>query len=258
MSADLNTEIRIQGNKDDVLNVLKVLRLYHKGKEKVYIDIVNVSFNNKKYEIREGTKDTELEKITKTNLKTPKSDDVPFMEIEFGGPWGRFETPASSGIFEALADVAGEATFSGQTTGFVTGADVTTKVNYSEHKLKITECYVPNEAYGDNYIECFKNNISASKFARTFKLDKINDEFVYNEFISDFLVEDPLLEYTNFEEFKDFWNLEGAISCKIKDESEFIDCLNKYRELSIPLMDDVREQLAKECTETFTYMPKDK
>ena len=255
MAADLNTNITVQGTPEELFKILKVLKSYNNGNNKVYIDMVKVSGSNKTFRIDQKTNDDTLKNIATFYGRPDVTKDSPEMLVEFGGPWGKFGDPVESGIYEALADVADNAFFSGTTTGFVVGADVTTTAIYQAGKLEMRDCYIPNEAYTETYIDKFKEKIPFKKFLNVFSLRNVSDEFLYDDFISSFIVPDEKLENLPFDEFVEFWEEEAN---DIQSPADYEELLERYRKLPIPLFEEVVNQLEKDCTDTIIYDPKNK
>ena len=255
MSADLNTVITAQGTPEELYEILKVIKMYNNRKRKIYIDSARVSGSKKHFQVDCDTNDKTLKSIATFYGRPEITKNSPEIKIEFGGPWGEFGDPGESGLYEALADVAGNAFFTTITTGFVTGADVTVTATYKNGTMEMTDCYIPNEAYTETYIDKFKENIPFKKFLNAFSLRNVSDEFLYDDFISNFIVPDEKLEDLPFDEFVEFWEDEAV---DIQSPADFEELLERYRKLPIPSYEKVVNQLKKDCTDTVIYDPKNK
>ena len=137
----------------------------------------------------------------------------------------------------------------------MTGADVTVTATYKSGTMEMTDCYIPNEAYTETYVEKFKEKIPFKKFLNVFSLRNVSDEFLYDDFISNFIVPDEKLEDLPFDEFVEFWEDEAV---DILSPADFEELLERYRKLPIPSYEKVVNQLEKDCTDTVIYDPKNK
>jgi len=198
MSADLNTSITLRGEKDDLLEMLKVLRAFETkthdrqtGHYYGYIEMVKVSGNSKT---------CKPERLDDLDLQEFLSKAGNELTVEASGPWGRFAHPEETELFEALADAAPNAFFDGNISGFVTGADVGHYGRLENGLLCLENYYRANEDNIDAYIKYLKKKISRLKFCKLFKIDK--DEFDmerYNMFIKEAIDYDfPDIDYDTF------------------------------------------------------------
>ena len=108
------------------------------------------------------------------------------LQVEAAGPYGYFFVLSDVGLFEALADAAPGAKFSGRSWGFNTGADLSLDAELIDNKLFLSESNVPNEAVPEAYYSYVVEKLPFDKFCELFKVDKSEfDEDSYEEFIYD-------------------------------------------------------------------------
>ena len=177
MSADFGTEITVEGNAEELFAVLEILRMFTSGKNNGYIFgyIFGVRINGTDLENLSGEKTEEFLKAARGKL-----------EVAAEGPFGHFFVLSDVGLFEALADAAPGAKFSGRSWGFNTGADLSLDAELIDNKLFLSESNVPNEAVPEAYYSYVVEKLPFDKFCELFKVDKSEfDEDSYEEFIYD-------------------------------------------------------------------------
>lgn len=252
MSADLNTVISIQGNQEELFAVLKVLRSYETEKRDQYRTQRNCGYIDHVV-VTGALGDCRIEKMIDEELMTFLSTAGEKLIITTGGPWGAFYTPSEAGLFEAMADVAPDATFRGSTEGFVTGADVSYSVELSDGLMHISECLIPNEEFPELYIKEFKEKLPYAKFCKLFKVDKEEfDKDSYEEFIDEAGNEG----FPNEMDYDTF--IEICYGSEI-DEDKFEDAVEKVSELGIVDFDTFRDEIdMDEYAEKSIYDPKTK
>ena len=201
MSADFGTEITVEGNTEELLAILKVLRMFETENDKVCISLNYINGTNPHILLDEETKEF-LDEETEEFLKAAHGK----LEVEAAGPYGKFLALSEVGLFEALADTAPGAKFSGRSSGSNTGTNyLSLDAELKDNKLFLSESDVPNddlvpEAYFSNVVE----KLPYDKFCELFKVDKSEfDEGSYQDFVADIAS-----EYGFFNNDSEFFGLD--------------------------------------------------
>lgn len=230
MSADLNTYISMQGTAEALLSMLRVLRVFETGNAVQYsdrhdcahIDMVTIKGAS-------GRKNIRLEDVTDEELSVLVSGVKKGLRVEAGGPWGNFCELGDVGLFEALADSAPTARFSGSINGFVTGARVALAADFRDGKLYLSEFTMPYEAFPELYVEDVKNRLTLSMFCEIFKVNA--DEFDsddYEAFIGNLMEEEQSFpDDIDFDTFIDF------CECSEIDEEEYDAAIKNVAALGV-------------------------
>lgn len=139
MSADLNTEITLEGNKKELLAFIKVLRVFERDRLKQYEDGEGCAYIES-VELDNGLDNVSLEDLTLKEIREFISDcEENSIQVECSGPYGKFGKLSETGLFEALADAAPKASFDGQMTGFTSGGDIGLDANFGDGELYVSE-----------------------------------------------------------------------------------------------------------------------
>ena len=139
MSADISTEVTLRGKKKELLEFIKVLRVFEEdylerylaGEQCAYIDFV---------ELDNGMDTVDLEDLTLAEIKEFISDsEENEIEAAIDGPYGRFGKLGDTGLFEALSEAAPKASFEGRMAGFTSGAHVALDADFHDGTLLLSE-----------------------------------------------------------------------------------------------------------------------
>lgn len=237
MSADLNTEITVRGNKEELLAILKVLRSfetdnheqYRNNRDCAYLEGVEANCEADSCDVADATDDELVEFLEEAGNE---------LEINSAGPWGAFFDPSDIGLFERLAEAAPNAYFTGLIEGFVTGADVLHTAELNAGILSLSSSMVNDEDLPAVYAKYFKKKLPYAKFCKLFKVDKEDfDKECYDEFIEQ-IGEDGFPE--DLDTFLDFCG-----SSEI-DEDKYDSAIEKIEELDILGFDDFRDEIPME------------
>ena len=237
MSADLNTEITLRGNKEELLAMLKVLRgfatdsleQYQNHRDCAYLEDVEASSEADTCDLADATDDELVEFLAEAGNE---------LEINSAGPWGAFFDPSDIGLFESLAESAPNAYFTGLIEGFVTGADVSHTAELNAGILSLTSSMVCDDDVPNLYAKYFKKKLPYAKFCKLFKVDKEDfDIDCYDEFIEQ-------VGYDGFPEDVDAF-LDFCGSSEI-DEDKYDSVIEKIEELDILSFDDFRDEIPME------------
>lgn len=225
MSADLNTCISMQGTAEELLSMLRVLRVfetdnavrYSDQHDCAYIDMVTISGAS-------GRKDTNLEDVPDEELSALVSGAKKGLQIWASGPWGIFYELGDVGLFEALAHSAPTARFSGSINGFVTGARVSLRADFRDGKLYLSEFTMPYEVLPQLYTEDVEKRLPLAKFCRIFKIDR--DEFDSDDY-------EALIDEEGFPDDIDFDTFTDLCECSEIDEEQYDAAIEKVVALGI-------------------------
>lgn len=249
MSADLNTFIEMRGTREELLEMLKVLRKfatemreqYNYHRDCGYIEWVSAEGGDGKVRLDDIT-DEALEEF----LETSGTE----LKVDASGPWGSFYHPAETGLFEALADAAPNASFEGSIDGFVTGADVNCNAVLSDGVLHLSNFMIPDEAWDEVYLKAMKKKLPFAKFCRIFKVDK--EEMDSSEY-EDFLLEASDCGFPDDLEYDEFMSMCPASQL---EEDQYEEAREKVSGLGIVDMATFREDIdTEEYAEKQVYRP---
>ena len=148
MSADINTEITLKGTSEELAAFLKTIRAFsYTGSDSEDAEEEKCAYLEWVI-IHVGEDSRELDDLSINDLKELIGGGE--LSITAEGPYGKFGELSEVGLFEALAEAAPTAWFSGSCSGFVTCADVRIYALLEERKLYLLECYLPDEAIPDS------------------------------------------------------------------------------------------------------------
>lgn len=250
MSADLNTYIKIRGTKEELLAMLKVIRLfatekreqYNAKRDCGYLEDVTVACEAAEEDLEEMTDEELAEFLERTDKE---------LTVYAQGPWGCFYHPAEIGLFEEMADAAPNAAFEGGIDGFITGADVNCAAELKDGILYLSNFMIPDEAWGEVYRKDVKKKMSFAKFCKLFCVDK--EEMDHTEY-EEFLMEAADCGFPDDLEYEEFLGLCPASG--LEDEEAYEDALNKVAALGIVDPETFREEIdTEEYAEKQTYRP---
>ncbi len=252
MSADLNTAITFHGNKAELSAIMKVLRTYETEKLEQYRTQRNCGYINW-VTVSGASGECRTEKMTDEEIESFASTAGTKVIINASGPWGVFNFPGDVGLFEAMADVAPNAMFTGHMDGFITGADVSCSVELRGGLMHISEYAIPDEEFPELYTEDFKKKLPYAKFCKLFKVDKEEfDKDSYEEFIYE-AGDEGFPSDIDYDTFVDL-----CYGSEI-DEDMFDEAIEKVAELGIVDFDTFRDDIDRdEYAEKHIYDPKTK
>ena len=144
MSADVITEIRISGTKEEIKAMLLVIRdfeneKYVQYKEKrdcAYIQSVRVTSNGRS-SYTKVMSDEEIDSFVSVCSNT--------VDITANGPFGVYYTLEDVRLFETISEAAPKAVFSGSSEGYITGASVALIGKLKEGILHLQNYYEADE-----------------------------------------------------------------------------------------------------------------
>lgn len=245
MSADLNTTITIQGDGDELLAVLDVLKMYEKKHYKTKyvdarLDYIRLTYEGEEKQLDE-VKKRDRDRIQKTGGT---------LEIEASGPYGSFYPVDETRVFENIADVAPNSSFTGKVKGFVIGADIMWegKLDGGKLYLKFTENSW-DEGPEAKYSEMLYEKLPPESFAEMFGIDKSGGDLedYYDEMSGALRDADfPNFVYNRFVVETGGMNL---------SEEEYKTITRKAKELGVRTMDEIVEEALANAVSTVTYDP---
>lgn len=248
MSADLNTEITIQGTKDELLAMLKVLRYFETEKYEQYRTQHNCGYIHS-LKVRNGSDSYNLDTISDDELHTLIGDVSSELSISAAGPYGSFPSLEDVGLFEALAEAAPTASFNGQCAGFVTGADVSLTAELIAGALYLSNYYVCDDEIPERYMDMIQKKLPLTLFCKLFKVDEDDfDEDCYY----DFLMEAVDIGFPHEMEFDTFLDICEASEI---EEDDFQDALDKVIALNLEDFDSFRLKVDGDYITTRVYDP---
>lgn len=224
MSADLNTCISMQGTAEELLSMLRVLSVFETDNaaqyfcrhDCAYIEDVTISTS--------GGKCISLKDSADEDLASFVSGIKKKLQIQAYGPWGAYYDPSEVGLFEALADSAPTARFSGSIKGFVTGARVALTADFKDGKLYMSAFTMPYEAFSEIYMEDVEKRLPLAEFCRIFRIDR--DEFDSDDYEA-FIDEEGFPDDIDFDTFTDL------CECSEIDEEQYDAAIEKVVALGI-------------------------
>lgn len=249
MSASIATTITLQGNKEELTAMLKVLKCfatekyeqYCKNYDCAYLDSVYVTNENLKIELKSSSED-EIEKFL--------GDKTKKVEVLAGGPWGDFFELSEVGLFEAMAEAAPNSCFSGSSSGFNSGGDLNLEAELKDGKLKQINSFVSDDDCYDIYRQELMDAVPYEKFCEIFKLkpEGTGDEddcFDEDSFWD--INNEHYLEYS----YKDFVSMTGSEIT----EKEFTDAIKNIRKSGILDFDAFCEEMEEDSKAISIYNP---
>ena len=154
-AADFNTAVSIQGTREEVLAILKIIRAYATEKREQYrakrncpyLTHVNIS----------GKDETS---VHKSMLNMSDEELLIFIEesncsvfVEAGGPYGVYMGLQQLSLFHEMAEAAPNAQFQGGMGGFDAGGDSMASFELNEQKLLCKYACHETEFYEDEDFE---------------------------------------------------------------------------------------------------------
>ena len=173
MTADLYTELTLNGNKEELFRMLKVLKTfesdnyerYNRGEYCCYLEDIN--FYSGKISSCYRLADTTDEEILAYLSKVRNE-----LEVFGSGPWGAYCAASDIELFERLADASPDASFVGFIKGFALGADVYHKAELRDHLLHLSDTIVGFEEFTPAYTAYFTQKLPYAEFCKLFRVDE--------------------------------------------------------------------------------------
>ena len=251
MNAEIDTLIRIEGESEDLYEALRVIRTYavenavryEAEKDCAYLPAVSAESEGNTIDLKDAD-----DRAVRAFAKNSKGH----IDIDAQGPYGVCLKLSECRIFEDIAQAAPSLRFSGEASGFITGADVSLKAELADGKLYIEEYYMADETIPDAFTERVEKAISFRKFCSILKADKDDiDEEEYPYFIQDVLGSDELTR-DDFNQYLEYWGLPA------KSEKDYNAIISDFRKLGIPDYDDLRRELEEKNTIRKVFDPVEK
>ena len=199
MSADLNTEITLNGSQKELLAFLKVLHNYQAG--------VKLSWDQE-------TGDAMLQAVRVNGEQLSAIDEHALagkqqLKVTAGGPYGHFYRLKDTKLFEALADAAPAASFYGTISGFKTGADISLDADF-DGMLSVEDRVIfdEDEPSEGGFME---KMVPYHRFCKLFHFDEDDfDEDFYHDVMSEIGAENGFenVSYSDFQEICEECELE--------------------------------------------------
>ena len=229
MSAFLNTNIKLKGTTQELIQMIKVI------KENKYLSSQTV---NKKY----------IDKMIDDEIETLIKENNNEISIDAAGPHGRYMILPDTKIFESITNVAPNAYFYGISKGFDGNSDVELVGELKDKKLRQIYTYTTDQYGYDEYIDYVIKLLPIEEFCKLFKIDEEDlDEDDFEDFFTS-----EYLDIISLSEFKEYFSYSNI------NESEFKKAQDKYNELKIDDFSTWRQIKAEENAEEWIYDPFDK
>lgn len=219
MTAYINTDITLKGNKEEILKVINYL------KNNNYLS--SYTINKKSID---NLNDDELLLLINENNTT----------IKMSGPYGKYNELYDTKIFEEVSNIVPNIYFYGISKGVQGGVNVELTGELKDKKLRLI--YQDANDYGyDVYMNYLNKVFSKEKFCKLFKIniDDLDDDDYEDFFTSEYL---DSISYDDFLDYFDYSEI---------DEDDFNEAQSKFEELNIYDYDSyeniVAEEGAKEC-----------
>ncbi len=219
MTAYINTDITLKGNKEEILKVINYL------KNNNYLSSYTI---NKKF--IDNLNNDELLLLINENNTT----------IKMSGPYGKYNKLYDAKIFEEVSNIVPNIYFYGISKGAQGGVKTELIGELKDKKLRLV--YQDANDYGyDVYMNYLSKVFPKEKFCKLFKIniDDLDDDDYEDFFTSEYL---DSISYDDFLDYFDYSEI---------DEDDFDEAQSKFEELNIYDYDSyeniVAEEGAKEC-----------
>lgn len=241
MSADLNSYITIHGTREEKEAMLLALQKFEKESNEQY-----KAQHDCGYIMGSTVSEMSREEISKLVEKKE-------INIDITGPYGVFMHPSEVPLFERIADAAPKAIFIGGTSGFVTGARVSTRAVLKHGILDIESFYLDDFETLSSYCDVFAEKIPWEQFCSSFHIDQeAFDKNRYFDWIGDFAGDDSFNKETSYEEFLDMFEEDETPDI---EEDEYKEVLKTLFENDIQSFEDYCNELADEPYDVSKYDP---
>ena len=138
MSANLNTEIEMEGKLEEIKSALGVIKDFCTYKHDAKIDSPTISLK-KKFTDKNSFS---LEQSTNKSLDNFLKDFKRKIFVKAGGPYGSYGCVDEAGLFQAISEAIPNAKFKGETFGFTTGQRDYFRAELKNGKLYLTYKYL--------------------------------------------------------------------------------------------------------------------
>ena len=225
MSADLNTEIEMEGTLEEIKSALAVIKSFctNEHKAMLYSPIISltkpVTFKSTfslEYKTDEALND--FLKIFKNKIF-----------VEAGGPYGRYGEVPEAGLFEALAEAVPNAKVKAKTSGFTTGQNDVFRAELKDGTLKLTYYYLPDDSR--NY-EKRVDNIEKWKIETDTTYDPVKKKYDWEDKEQEYIF--AMAKRMPFSEFKKLFGLTNTEMVESEYREYIYDC---YCAWSFPVLD---------------------
>ena len=223
MTAYINTDITLKGNKEEILKVINYL------KNNDYLSSYTI---NKKF--IDNLNDDELLLLINENNTT----------IKMSGPYGKYNELYDTKIFEEVSNIVPNIYFYGISKGAQGGVNVELTGELKDKKLRLV--YLDANDYGyDVYMNYLNKVFSKETFCNLFKIniDDLDDDDYEDFFTSEYL---DSISYDDFLDYFDYSEI---------DEDDFNEAQSKFEELNIYDYDSYENIVAEEGSKERIYDP---
>ncbi len=245
-TADFELTMTVNGEKEDLLSILNVLKRYDEGEKGVYFSSIEINKNEESVNIDE-IDDDEMEFFA-----TP--DNTP-LTISAIGPYGHYGELNDVDIFRDIAEAAPEAYFEAEITGNTTYTVQSLNCELKDKILHIKTYFESNEEGPEAYIQYVLKLLPYNKFIDLFKVKSDDfDEDSYSEFIDDVSTyQDECFIDMEYDEFME--NLNAYSADSELDEDEYEEIINSLQELNIRGYYEFMEDYDAGTSEELDYDP---
>ena len=157
MSADLNTQIEMEGTLEEIKSALAVIKSFCTNEHKAMLYSPSISLTKPATSMNSFSLEYSADEALDDFLKDFKNK----VFVEAGGPYGRYGEVTGAGLFEAIAEAMPNATFKAETSGFTTGQSDVFRAELQDGTLKLTYYSLPMTAKTTkNWLIISKNGMS--------------------------------------------------------------------------------------------------
>lgn len=196
MTADINTSLWFKGTFEELYNILAALRTFGTENQLDCLKEHNCAYITSTFIWGKN-----LNRLTEEEIADYLPKYGGEINIEVGGPYGSFARLGDTGLFERLSEAAPSATFTGRSSGFISGADIVLDGELKNGKLYLTELYLPDEVLPEQYAQEIKKSLPLEQFCSLFHVaEEVFDDDCYDDFIGDAFRIDgfPDMDYDTF------------------------------------------------------------
>ena len=239
MTADFEIKMVINGNKDELKCIIGLLKKYEEKQFDAYLESTTLKINGQSIMLCSLKDEVEIQE------KLQNSDQI---EIEAGGPYGKYARVAEVKFFEKLADVAPNAEFTGTIEGDTTYSGEVIKCELKDGILHLESFYGDSFEEEEAYENLLREKMPYNRFVELLKIDE--EEYEYDEY-DDYILESCENEYFMREDYEEFMELCPASGIN-EDEYEMIK--EQLTEEGLDL-DTFEESFEAGTTTECTYNP---
>ena len=227
MTANIESNITLQGKTDELMKMLKYL--------------INNEYYDDDFDLRE------LSELSDEDLKKYIIEEGNKINLFIIGPYGRFYELPDTRVFEGLADAAPNASFKGEMSRIYGPTEYSVlSANFKDKQLNLKHMITYGMA--DSYLEYLKSIIPVERFCELFHI--VEDDFDIYDYT--YFFEQEYLEDVSFNQFQEYFNY-----AKIKAD-EFKKAIGELIKLEIEDCHSYIKSKSEENAETWIYKPLDK